>query len=373
VDKFKPFQSKARGDSMRVVARVVLLVLSLVATRPALASGPLTLIDGAQYGTGYLPWPRTLGDRPIEAAPLFRADELPESYDSRDFGLVTPIKNQGNCGSCWAFARTRALEAAMLKAGKLTPDLAEQDTLVNDKTAYGCGGGFMDGKYETNHGVTKETLCPYKASDRGSCTGAVEQKAARWAILPGSPSVDQLRAAIYQYGTLFVTVAAGGDFSPGSDGRITRCGSRRINHMVTLQGYRKAADGGYEFLIGNSWGTGWGDDGYAWSKQGCNKLASESGDAAGYFYVEGTQPPPPPPPPPPPATNKELPIEVKIAKGSEAAVQVRAVPAGRRCKWSTGETGCRIWVKPQASESYSVTVKDIGKDAVTETVKVVPQ
>lgn len=354
---------------MRAFARIGALALALCAAAvPALADdGPLTLIEGRTYATGYKAWPKSV-ERPTEAAPMLRADELPESYDARDFGIVSPIRDQKNCGSCWAFARTRALETAMLKAGRLAPDLAEQDTLVNDRTAYGCGGGFMDGAYETSHGVTKEVLCPYKASDNVSCSGAVEQKATRWAMLPGSPSVDQLRAAIVQYGTLFVTVAAGNDFSPGSDGRITRCGSRSINHMVTLQGYRPAQGGGYEFLIGNSWGTEWGADGYAWSKQGCNKLASESGDAAGYFYVEGVLPPVPPTP-----ANRELPVEVKIAKGSEAAVQVRALPAGRKCKWSTGEAGCRIWVKPAVASSYSVTVKDIGKDAVTETVKVVPQ
>jgi hypothetical protein len=331
-------------------------------------------ISGKTFSTGYLPFPKGTA-RPYRALKPFDAAELPESYDSRDHGLVTPIKDQGNCGSCWSFARTRALETAMLKAGKLSPDLAEQDTLVNDRSGYKCSGGFMDGAYETEHGVTKESVCPYKANNSSCRSDPVEQQATRWAMLPGSPSDDELRAAIVEYGTLFVTVAAGGSFSPDSEGRITRCSSFSVNHMVTLSGYRPAPSGsGYEFLIGNSWGTSWGDGGYAWSKKGCNKLASSSGDAAGYFYVEGGEPPPPPPPPPPPAGKLELPTEVTyLAANGAVAVQVRATPPGRKCKWSTGETGCRVWVQPTTATSYSVTVKDVGKDPVTQSVKVVPQ
>jgi cathepsin L len=220
-------------------------------------------------------------------------DELPESYDARDDGLVSPIKNQGGCGSCWAFARTKAFEAALLKAGKLQEsgslDLAEQDTLVNDRSSSGCNGGYMDGDYEVNSGVTTEDQCPYRTSDRYSCRGTKFAKATRWAMLGQNgraPTTDELKAAIYQYGVIAVTVAAGGAFSPNSDGRITSCGSWSVNHMVTLAGYRPSPDGGTEFLIGNSWGTSWGDNGFAWSKQGCNKLASTPGDAALFFYFE---------------------------------------------------------------------------------------
>ncbi len=291
---------------MRLALALCVLLSAGIARAETGDGGPAVIIDGETYSTGYMAPTRDLR-RPYEAAPVFGAGELPEAYDAREHGLVTPIKNQGSCGSCWAFARSRALETAMLKAGKLLPDLAEQDTLVNDRTAYGCQGGFMDGAYETDHGVTKESVCPYKANGTACRSDPIEQKATKWAMLPGSPTVDQLRSAILQYGTLFVTVAAGGGFSPGSDGRITSCTSRSINHMVTLQGWRPApSGGGYEFLIGNSWGTSWGQGGYAWSKQGCNKLASESGDAAGYFFVEGAPPPPPPPPPPPSDCSTEL-------------------------------------------------------------------
>lgn len=269
----------------------MLLGLLLLASAPAFAERSSTvIIDGNSYSTGLIQ--RRSGSTAPHVAPNVRGD-LPESYDSRDAGLVTPIKNQGNCGSCWAFARTKAFEAALLKAGRGTVevlDLAEQDTLVNDTSSYGCNGGFMDGAFEVQMGETTEDLCPYRTSDRYSCRGAKYGKATRWAMVGSSnraPTVDELRQAIVDYGVLAVTVAATSSFSPNSDGRITTCSGRGINHMVTLAGYRPAPNGGYEFLIGNSWGADWGADGFAWSKQGCNELASVTGDAALFFYVEG--------------------------------------------------------------------------------------
>lgn len=263
-------------------------LLVFAASAPAWASGQVVSINGMTYHTGLIPRPTNM---PAEYQTLNVSRDLPESYDSREHGLVTPIKNQGNCGSCWSFARTKAFEAASILAGRAVGeniDLAEQDALVNDHNSYGCRGGFMDGRFEVDKGITTEELCPYKASGRFSCKGAKFAKALRWSMVgeeKRAPSVDELRQAIFSYGVIAVTVAAGGSFSPNDEGRITTCGSRGINHMVTLAGYRPAPSGGYEFLIANSWGDDWGDSGFAWSKQGCNQLASTPGDAALYFYM----------------------------------------------------------------------------------------
>jgi cathepsin L len=270
--------------------RLSLVGLLLLSSSAFAAPNNVVEIGGKKFHTGYLP-------RPVGSVPFYRSvtprGDLPESYDSREFGLVTPAKDQGGCGSCWAFARTKAFEAALLKSegGSFfdTLDLAEQDTLVNDHRSAGCNGGYMDGEFEVEQGQTTEDHCPYRASGRYPCGAEKYGKATRWAMLGSAkraPSVDELRQAIVDYGVIAVTVAASGSFSPNNEGRITSCGGRRLNHMVTLAGYRPAPSGGYEFLIGNSWGTGWGVDGFAWSKQGCNSLASDPSDAALYFYVE---------------------------------------------------------------------------------------
>ena len=268
-----------------------LLVWSLLWVSSAAMSAPESsvTVNGKTYRTGLLPRPKD--SEAVYVAPPQR-DDLPTSYDAREHGLVTPTKNQGNCGSCWAFARTKSFEAALLKAGRGTVevlDLSEQDTLVNDSSSYGCNGGFMDGDFEVSKGQTTEDLCPYRTSDRYACRGAKYGKSTSWAMLGASnraPTVDELRQAIFDHGVLAVTVAAGSSFSPNSDGRITSCGGRGINHMVTLAGYRPAPNGGVEFLIGNSWGSDWGDGGFAWSKQGCNQLASDPVDAALFFVVD---------------------------------------------------------------------------------------
>jgi cathepsin F len=271
--------------------RAIGAALALLCGSSVFAASSSIVIDGQVHYTGLLPRPAGAKAPPYRL-PTLRSAELPESYDARDDGLVTATKNQGSCGSCWAFARTKAFEAALLKAkvgtlGEL--DLAEQDTLVNDPNGSACRGGYMDGDFEVGQGVSTEALCPYRASGRYGCGGAKFAAATKWAMLgtaKRAPTVDELKAAIVEYGVLAVTVAAGGSFSPDSDGRITSCGSRRINHMVTLVAYRPAPNGGAEFLIGNSWGKDWGDGGFAWSKQGCNRLADEPGDAALFFYKE---------------------------------------------------------------------------------------
>jgi C1A family cysteine protease len=253
---------------------------------------PFVEIAGKRHATGLIP------SEPAADARFWtpgRRGDVPLNYDAREFGLVTPIKNQGSCGSCWSFARTKALEAAYIKAGYTAADLAEQDALVNDDNSYGCNGGFMDGRFETNYGVTSEDQCPYRTSDRYSCNGTKVAKAVRWAFVGErnrKPTDEELKAAIYQYGVLAVEVAAGGGFRPNSAGDITTCNSSSINHMVTLTAYRTLASGAVQFLIGNSWGTSWGLEGFAWSKNGCNRLAN----SAMFFYIDPITPPNPPTP-----------------------------------------------------------------------------
>lgn len=331
---------------------------------PAARTGTV-LISGLRYHTGLLRKPAGESGGAIFYAPSTDIlAQLPESYDARDYGLVSPIKDQGQCGSCWAFSRTKSFEAALRKVGNPL-NLAEQDTLVNDKSAYGCDGGFMDGKFETTQGQTTEDLCPYKANDRVACIGAKAAKATKWAMIGASnrsPTDDELKAAIYQHGVISVTVAAGSSFSPNREGRITSCGSRGINHMVTLAGYRPAPGGGVEFLIGNSWGTGWGLEGFAWSKRGCNQLASTAGDAALFFYVEGETPDPTP-------AKIELPLEVIITNGHEVALQVRP-QQGYTYKWSNGADGPIVWVRPTESTSYTLTAKGQDGSQTSQVIKV---
>jgi hypothetical protein len=337
---------------MKRLIYAIVAVVGLAGLAKAETEGTVR-IGLKQYHTGYLPKPKDNVPRSFSFSPDYIAD-LPESFDARTESVcVPPIRNQGSCGSCWAFARGGALETAWCLAGHPLTDLAEQDTLVNDRSAYGCNGGFMDADFEVEQGMTSEDQCPYRANDRVSCSKPKVAKATKWAMLGGSrsPSVDDLRAAIYTYKAIAVTVAAGGGFNPGRDGRITTCGSRSINHMVQLVGYRPAANGGYEFLIKNSWGTSWGDAGYAWSKQGCNK---------------------PDDPQPQPAPAEGLPYEVLAPKGQDVALQAKPV-SGMSYKWTIGTlvtNGSRVYVKTTTPVDAVLAVTDASGNVTTYTVKV---
>lgn len=253
----------------------------------------LTASQASAYSRGLLPTPKG-AVRTYETATVAALTALPASYDSVAEGFVTSIKNQGSCGSCYSFATAASFEAALIRAGHAkTIDLAERDKVVNDRNSYGCKGGFMTFAFEVKSGTTTEAFCPYKPSSSGTCKGPKYARAISWAMVGGKgkkPSIEELKAAIVEHKVLAVTVAAGRSFDrPSKDGKFASCSDKGVNHMVNLVGYRTLSDGTTEFKVKNSWGTGWGQKGYAWARQGCNQLASLAGDAAMYVTVGAKQ------------------------------------------------------------------------------------
>lgn len=329
--------------------------------------------DGVTHYTGLLQRPK--GEKPLGAVyytpPRSVFADIPAQFSSRD-KYTTRIKNQGSCGSCWAFSRAKSLEAAMIRAGKATKetiDLAEQDALVNDHSAYGCGGGFMDFGYETAHGVTTESQCPYRTSDRYSCnSNPVVAKATRWAYCGAAgrkPTVAEIQACIMTYGVVSVDVAAGGpDWSNGGD--MTNCRSTGINHMVNFDGW-STVNGRVRFDGVNSWGTSWGDDGFFTAEQGCNQIASTA-DSVMFAYVEGEPGPGPGPEPQPLPLG--LPLEVVVQKSQEFVLEPINSKASTRYEWSTGIVGAKI--KLQATGSTQVSLKATARDGsvTSQVVKV---
>jgi C1A family cysteine protease len=228
---------------------------------------------------------------------------VPDKYDSRTENFVAPIKDQGQCGSCWDFSMTKSLESARLVAGKTYLDLAEQDPLVNDSNMDGCNGGYMDATYWVQHGLALESDCPYKADDGVKCAAKAADHGASWGFVGAegrAPTEDELKAAIYKYKVISITVAAGGsDWDGGNGGKMTSCGMSGVNHMVNLVGYDCTANqaipnrwwpwprprkGGCTFIGANSWGTDWGDKGFFYAKQGCDEMASDTDSALWISY-----------------------------------------------------------------------------------------
>ena len=195
------------------------------------------------------------------------ASGAPASVDWRNKGAVTSVKDQGQCGSCWTFSSTGAVEGAWAIAKGQLVDLAEQQ-LVDCATgisygSHGCSGGQMEGafKYVIEHGQCSLASYPYTAKD-GTCKtcSAVAHVSSCSDVKPN----DQisLKGAVSQQPVAIAIEADTRYFQSYSGGVLTSssCGTS-LDHGVLIVGY--GAENGIDYwLVKNSWGTSWGDKGY---------------------------------------------------------------------------------------------------------------
>lgn len=194
-------------------------------------------------------------------------DELPESVDWREKGAVAPIKDQGNCGSCWAFSTIAAVEGInQIVTGELI-SLSEQELVDCDRQYNsGCNGGLMDYAFKfitENGGIDTERHYPYHAVN-GNCDPA--RKNSKVVSIDGYEDVvasDEMalkKAVAHQ--PVSVAIEAGGRYLQHyQSGVFTgECGTD-LDHGVIIVGY--GTENGVDYwLVRNSWGTNWGDTGY---------------------------------------------------------------------------------------------------------------
>jgi hypothetical protein len=226
------------------------------------------------------------------------ATTLPASY----IGVFSSVKDQGQCGSCWAFSTIGSLEGAYLKAhgarnGSVAPDgainhspsgpfLSEQQVLSCNPWGWGCDGGNF----------AFDMLVPANAGSQGYYPGAVPAASfpyvaravacavpartsytpvAHWGYVgssEGAPSVTAIKNAIYKYGGVSACVYADNYFEAYAGGVFSSTDpSSPINHAILLVGWddRKGA-----WLLKNSWSPSWGVDGFMWIQYGANSVGT---------------------------------------------------------------------------------------------------
>ncbi len=304
-----------------------------------------------KYFTGLLHGPKALkglGEVHMEFADC---GALPDEFDLRPLGLVPPVKDQGQCGSCWAFSKTGSLESAMLGQGK-SLNLAEQELVSCDSDNWGCSGGLLDGfSYQIKHGQALETDFPYRAADVACKSGlSVAAQGVSYVLVGApdrSPTEKEMMCAIYVGKTVpWVTVGATDNWgSPPSSEMTpyTRCSNSQTNHAIGYVGWH-TINGKKYFIAKNSWGPSWGDKGYMSLADGCDSF----GEEVGYIQVAGTPVPPPTPVPPGPTPvppgpgpcvvpNIKLPATIELKKGTELGLAVHE-NKDWKMEWFYGQT-----------------------------------
>ncbi|XP_009582512.1 PREDICTED: cathepsin S-like [Fulmarus glacialis] len=210
--------------------------------------------------------------RPNRRSQTYRpqpGSKVPDTMDWREKGCVTDVKNQGACGSCWAFSAVGALEGQVkLKTGKLvslsTQNLVDCSMMYGNK---GCSGGFMTSAFQyiiDNQGIDSDDSYPYTAQN-GTCQYNASTRAATCSKYVELPQGDEaaLKDAVANIGPVSVAIdATQPTFFLYRSGVYDdpQC-TQEVNHAVLVIGYGTLNDKDY-WLVKNSWGVRFGDEGY---------------------------------------------------------------------------------------------------------------
>merc|ERR1719469_1303592 len=241
-----------------------------------------------------------------ETVPLLELTDVPSSYDWRQQGYTNAVKDQGQCGSCWAFAAVANIEGAgFVSTGKLA-SLSEQQLNDCDKDEdQGCDGGLPESAYKDmiahNMGLESESDYRYTGRD-GTCTLQADKEIAfvgDWTDL--SQDEDQIAAALVKYGPLALGINAGlmQFYSGGvANPSASSCKPADLDHGVSFVAFGEDSGSPY-WTIRNSWGSSWGEAGHYRIMRGTGACGLNTAVTTALDVTIGDAPPPTPPAPTP--------------------------------------------------------------------------
>jgi len=244
----------------------------------------LNEIDTANYGwTKYsdVERKRSLLDIPayIRRTEVPVANGLPESLDWRSKGAVVEVKDQEQCGSCWAFCTVVACEGAYFLEHNSLLSLSEQEIVDCDTNDHGCDGGWPTNAMDwikSNGGLMLESDYPYEGYE-GSCR--FDKSKAKMQVKSvhtfTARSEEQMMTAVQQYGPLAIALDAS-KFDYYSSGIMngSGCSAGSPDHGVAVVGWGVEGSTKY-WIVKNSWGKSWGENGYVRIERGSNACGVE--------------------------------------------------------------------------------------------------
>lgn len=239
------------------------------------------------------------------------ASTLPDNFDARDkfTDCIHPIRDQKNCGSCWAFAAAEALSDNLCVLGKTTLVLSPQELVSCDKACNGCNGGTLPGAWDYMHstGLPSDACEPYTAYNGtvDACPAACPSGGdfAKYTCpqaYNNPQNAEDIKNAIFQLGSAETGFFVYEDFMAYTGGVYTQQTGRLLGgHAVKITGWGKGYLNGSTvpyWLVANSWGSSWGENGYF-------RIAFASGKAdfatMGAYNCGDVAPPAPTPGPKP--------------------------------------------------------------------------
>eukprot|EP00811_Abedinium_folium_P000647 NODE_10593_length_1341_cov_5.317957.p1 GENE.NODE_10593_length_1341_cov_5.317957~~NODE_10593_length_1341_cov_5.317957.p1 ORF type:complete len:400 (+),score=42.83 NODE_10593_length_1341_cov_5.317957:93-1202(+) len=252
------------------------------------------------------------GDRPVAVAgAASKVGSIPEAFDARHTwpSCQSLVRDQANCGSCWAFGAAETLTDNLCVLGISAPVLSPQDLVSCDTADHGCNGGSLLSawSYIEEHGLVSDGCIPYASGDGSNhtcalpgCSSGTDATTYKCPVTPTELESDtEIQSAVMTVGAVEVGFYVMEDFMNYQSGVYKyQSGVQLGGHAVKIVGWGQ--EGGFYWTVQNSWGASWGESGFFRIRNWHDDKVSGFAIAGGHACVQGSTPAPPSPPTPPP-------------------------------------------------------------------------